>query len=493
MAEQINILIVDDEPRNLTVLETTLDDPAYKLVRAQSADEALLALISDEYALLILDIHMPGMSGFELAQLVKQRRKTAEIPIIFLTAHYNEDEHVSIGYETGAVDYLYKPVNQAMLRSKVAVFTDLYRKGRELTSTNRLLMTEVAERRRAESELRDLNAELDRRVGERTEALRSSEERLRLAIEAAQLGMWDWNLRSGELVWSPRHELLFGYEPGTPSRKLGNFEERVHPDDREEVMLAIDEAKRTGTDYRREYRVVWLDKSVHWIHASGSFIYDSDGEPMRMTGMIMDVSERKRAEEQMALLLAEVNHRAKNMLGLVEAIARQTLAGNPKDFAQNFSQRIQALSASQNLLVASKWTGVGLQDLVCAQMALFADIGTRIRPGGPSLRLSATAAQALGMALHELATNAVKYGALSNSDGFVSITWHLPRDARLTIKWREEGGPPVVPPATLGFGSVIVDAAIKAELNAEVSIDYATEGLTWQASLPTATSLEAPQ
>jgi len=129
-AEPINILIVDDEPKNLVALETVLDDPSYRLVRAESADEALLALVAEEFALLVLDIQMPGMNGFELAQMVKQRKKTANIPIIFLTAYYSEDQHVLEGYSTGAVDYLHKPINAAVLRSKVAVFAQLHRKTR---------------------------------------------------------------------------------------------------------------------------------------------------------------------------------------------------------------------------------------------------------------------------------------------------------------------------------------------------------------------------
>jgi DNA-binding response OmpR family regulator len=117
--EPINILIVDDEPKNLTVLETILDDPGYRLVRAASADEALLALVVEEFALLILDIRMPGMTGFELVHLIKERKKTARVPIIYLTAYYNEDQHVLEGYATGAVDYLYKPVNPVILRSRL--------------------------------------------------------------------------------------------------------------------------------------------------------------------------------------------------------------------------------------------------------------------------------------------------------------------------------------------------------------------------------------
>ena len=161
MNSPINILIVDDEPKNLTVLETVLDDPGYRLVRAESADQALLALVAEEFAVLILDIRMPGMTGFELAQMIKERKKTAHVPIIFLTAFYNEDQHVLEGYGSGAVDYLHKPINPSVLRSKVAVFAELFRMNRENAQANRALLSEVTERRRAEEQLRETVQELE--------------------------------------------------------------------------------------------------------------------------------------------------------------------------------------------------------------------------------------------------------------------------------------------------------------------------------------------
>jgi signal transduction histidine kinase len=156
----INILIVDDDPRNLLVLETVLGDPGYRLIRAESAHQALLALVVEEFALLILDIRMPGMTGFELAQMIKERKKTAQVPIIFLTAYYSEDQHILEGYGTGAVDYLHKPVNPAILRSKVAVFAELYRKNCEWGMVNRALLAEVIERRRVEEELKFMTGKL---------------------------------------------------------------------------------------------------------------------------------------------------------------------------------------------------------------------------------------------------------------------------------------------------------------------------------------------
>jgi signal transduction histidine kinase len=198
----VNILIVDDEPRNLSVLESILDDPSYRLVRATSGDEALLALMADEFALLVLDVRMPGMTGFELAQMIKERRKTARIPIIFLTAYYNEDQHILEGYGTGAVDYLHKPVNPAVLKSKVSVFAELHRKGRAL---------EVANRR-----LSELNASLDQRVRDRTRKLQESEARL---LEASR--------RKDEFLATLAHELR---NPLAPVRNAIHYLKLRGPD-----------------------------------------------------------------------------------------------------------------------------------------------------------------------------------------------------------------------------------------------------------------------
>ncbi len=192
----VKILVVDDEPRNLAVLESVLDDPGYQLIRATSGDEALLALMAHDFAVLILDVRMPGMTGFELAQMIKDRRKTARIPIIFLSAYYNEDQHILEGYTSGAVDYLQKPVNPAVLRSKVAIFAELHRNNLALAHANAALVSEIAERMRAEDRLSELNANLDRRVTERTEALHASEAKLREA-----------NRRKDEFLATLAHEL----------------------------------------------------------------------------------------------------------------------------------------------------------------------------------------------------------------------------------------------------------------------------------------------
>ncbi len=146
MTNQINILIVDDDPRNLDVLESILVSPEYRLFRARTADEALLALIHDEFAVIVLDVRLPDISGYELAHMIKERKRTQHVPIIFLTAYYREDEDVLQGYGAGAVDYLSKPVNPLILQSKVSVFVDLFRKTRALATMNRAMEAEIEQR-----------------------------------------------------------------------------------------------------------------------------------------------------------------------------------------------------------------------------------------------------------------------------------------------------------------------------------------------------------
>ena len=202
-----------------------------------------------------------------------------------------------------------------------------------------------------------------------------------------------------------------------------------------------------------------------------------------------DITERKRHEEREQLLMREMNHRAKNMLGLVQAIARQTATRNPEEFIERFSERIQALSANQELLVRDEWKGVETEDLVRTQLAPFADlIGSRIVVQGPELRLKATAAQAIGLALHELATNAGKYGALSMDTGRVDIRWATDGDI-FTMSWVERDGPPVSAPKRRGFGTVVMQEMAEDTVDGTVDLDYAPSGVTWRLTCRAANTL----
>jgi two-component sensor histidine kinase len=189
--------------------------------------------------------------------------------------------------------------------------------------------------------------------------------------------------------------------------------------------------------------------------------------------------------------MREVNHRAKNMLSVVDAIAHQTATRNPEDFIDRFSERVQALSANQDLLIRNAWHGVEVEDLVCAQLAPFADLigGSRIVVRGPKLRLNAASAQAIGLALHELTTNAGKYGALSKDTGLLHIGWWTEAET-FTMSWTEHDGPPVSPPQRRGFGSVVMQEMAERSVNGTVDLEYAPSGVTWRLTCPAANALE---
>ena len=246
------------------MLEAMLDDLDCTLIRATSADEALLALVRHDFAALVLDIRMPGMSGIELATLIKQRKRSQHVPILFLTAHSVNEDDVLRGYGVGAVDYLSKPINAEILRSKIGVFIDLFRKTQALARLNDALQREIAEREKAQDALQVANADLERRVQERTAALnrahqgvRENEERLRMALDVAQIAAWEWHLASGQMRWSTDPEVLFGFPKGSFGQEL-RILRTVHPDDRARIEEATAAALETGS-YESQYRAVRPD------------------------------------------------------------------------------------------------------------------------------------------------------------------------------------------------------------------------------------------
>jgi two-component sensor histidine kinase len=221
-------------------------------------------------------------------------------------------------------------------------------------------------------------------------------------------------------------------------------------------------------------------------------IRDESGRPLRNTAVILDITERKAREEKEHLLMREINHRAKNMLSVVHSIAQQTAAQNPEDFVESFSNRIQALSANQDLLVRNEWNGVEIEDLVGAQLTHYADlIGSRIAVRGPKLRLNPASAQAIGLALHELATNAGKYGALSTDRGRVDIGWKMAEGDMFTVSWTEREGPLVVAPKRRGFGAIVMKGMAERSVAGKVDLEYPPSGVTWRLTCPAANALES--
>jgi PAS domain S-box-containing protein len=307
-ADDARILIVDDDARNLDALEVMLESSGCSFVRAQSGDEALIAMLQHDFAAIILDIRMPGMNGIELAHLVKQRRRTRDVPILFLTAHLVDDADVLRGYGVGAVDYLSKPLNADILRSKVAVFVELFRKTRQLAAINAALQTEAVERHRAQQALAQANQELELRVAERTAALtvahrgvRENEERLRLAMDVAQMAVWEWDVDADRITWSTDPEALFGFPAGAFGPEL-RVTRAVHPEDKARVEAAVSSALATGL-YECEYRVMRPSAAVVWVTERGQVLRRGDGTVEKIVGVSRDVSAQRRAEQEGERLL----------------------------------------------------------------------------------------------------------------------------------------------------------------------------------------------
>lgn len=304
------VLIVDDQPMNLNALEAMLEGTDCKVVRAHSADEALLLLLQHDFAAIVLDIKMPGVGGIELATLIKQRKRSQHIPILFLTAYMVDQPDVLRGYGVGAVDFLSKPIDAGILRSKIGVFIDLYRKSRALGELNGALHREIADRQQAQEALQLANQELERRVQERTaeltrahQGVQENEERLRMAMEVARIGAWEWHLASGRMTWSTDPEVLFGFPRGSFGAEL-NPVRMLHPDDKKHTDKALTTALRTGT-YEAEYRAVRPDGGIVWFKERGRVVVDADGRPERMVGITRDVTAEQEAGQERERLLRE--------------------------------------------------------------------------------------------------------------------------------------------------------------------------------------------
>lgn len=319
-------------------------------------------------------------------------------------------------------------------------------------------------------------------------ALAASEARLRLALDAAQMGVFEMNLTAGTAAVDATEARLLGLPAGTSHIPIGLYHSRLHPEDRERKLAIIAEAEACGAPYQAEFRVRLPDGGERWIACHAQVEVGSD-RGKRLVGVNFDITERKQTERHTQLLLREVSHRAKNLLAVVQAVARQTAGErDPKQFAQLFSARLSSLAASHDLLVQSDWRGVEIVRVVNSQLEPFVGlVGQRISVDGPPLILSPVAAQTIGMALHELATNASKYGALSNTAGTVQVSWTvLVRDgsSQFRMSWLESGGPPVTAPQRKGFGHKVMVDMVEQALDAEVALDHSSGGLVWQFDAP---------
>ncbi len=314
-------------------------------------------------------------------------------------------------------------------------------------------------------------------------ALIESQQRVEAAVEAADIGTWDFDPRTGLLAWDDRCYELFGLTPGKPV-SFEVFLSGLHPGDRAAIEKACLDSMRPDNPlpYEVEYRTVGLDDGIErWVSAKGKGVFEN-GVAVRFIGTIRDISTLKQAQAQQQLLTRELEHRMKNMMAIIAAIANQTFrtAATKEEAQAIFGARLATLDRAHDALTRSSWTSASMATVVEGALAPHRTGEGRIHIEGPNLDLTAKQALSLALALHELATNAAKYGALSRPDGKVDVTWGTngpASDPALQFAWRESGGPAVAPPQRRGFGSRLIESALSADFGGTVTIDFAPAGV----------------
>ena len=470
--DKVNILLIDDQPAKLLSYEVILAELGENLIKATSPHEALgILLKTEDVAVVLIDVVMPQLDGFQLASMIREHPRFQRLAIIFVSAIQVAASDFLRGYQIGAVDYVQVPVVPEVLRAKVRVFVDLYRKTRELEVLNAELESRVAAR----------TAELEAQ----TERLRRSEDRRSIALSAGDMGSWEVDLATGQIEWDDGPYRIFGVDPASFVPTVERVEAMMHPDDREKSALASILASSQAR-FQTEFRIVRPSGELRWCYGAGIILSDPAGKAQRMTGVTVDITERKRAEERQALLAREVDHRAKNTLAVVLSMLRLTRAPTIDAFIATIEGRVHALAATHNLLSATRWEGAELGKIVDEEMAPYhASHRRRVNTGGPRVILLPATAQAVALALHELATNAAKYGAFSTDTGTLAVTWRTDGDTML-LDWTESGGPPTVEPARLGLGLTIVRSSIEAQFRGAVIYDWRPDGLRCRLTIPVA-------
>lgn len=336
-----------------------------------------------------------------------------------------------------------------------------------------------------ETALRQLAATLEQRVARRTHALSQANLRFDAALRANRVTVWtqDTNLR---FTWfsSPEAEYV-------PSDIMGRANGDVLPADAlDPVMKLKQRVLDTGEPGHGEIRAT-VNGVEKWFEMNVQALRDEHGTITGLIGGSVNITERKEQEARIRLLMREVTHRSKNLLSVIQAIMRQTAnhCDSIDDFQKRFADRLQSLAGSHDLLVAENWNGASLRELIHSQLGHYSDlVGSQIDLSGPAMHIRPDAAQHIGMALHELATNAAKYGALSVPDGRVRIAWTVANasepEGMCTLSWQESDGPPVTPPSRRGFGRVVIERTVARAVGGEVRVLYPASGVEWELEFP---------
>lgn len=468
------VVLADDNADMRGYVKRLLEDGGYEVVAVRNGREALAAVRSGITPDLVLsDVMMPELDGFGLLAALRADTDLDGLLVILLSARAGEEARVE-GLAAGADDYLVKPFSARELRARVDGAVGL------------------ARQRRAAA-LRELELKTALAVAQGEATLHQTEQQLEFALAAGRMASWQLDMASGRITASEYGRTVFGLGPNDPFDRYEDLVARVHPDDRQPRQAAIDRAIAAGGDLEIEYRTLAPSGKIAWILARGRTAGE-DGEVTRIAGVSLDITDRKEAEEHQRLLLDELNHRVKNTLATVQSIAMQThrAVEHPSAFSETFIDRIHALARAHELLTEGAWQGALLSDVIGRTLALHVIDGDagRIELTGPAVRLGPNAAVTLSMAFHELGTNAMKYGALSNAAGRINIQWAVDGEGRdLVIEWRESGGPPVATPTRRGFGSRLIEQGLKREMGGEADLGFLPGGLCCHIRLPLSTKL----
>ena len=305
-------------------------------------------------------------------------------------------------------------------------------------------------------------------------------ERLKLAISAASLGEFEWDIKRDVVKVSPRLAKISNIEPGeVPADNGLVLFDYLHPEDREWAPEFINKQLRETDQYDVEYRrPPGPDGRETWNHGSGVVVRGPDGEPAYLIGVVQDITERKAEEAQRETLVAELDHRIKNLLAVVQSVAAQSArkSASLDVFLKTFAARLKSMSSAHDLLSAARWRGATLARIAAAELGGLAP--TQTRWDGPELFLTPRAASALSLALHELAVNAVRYGSLSTENGKVEVVWRRTPDGGFALEWLETGGPPTTAPRSKGFGATLIEDVAGRELGGSAKINYKPGGVT---------------
>ncbi len=324
-------------------------------------------------------------------------------------------------------------------------------------------------------------SKLARDVGEYLrvqQAVRESEERFRMLAE--NISQFAWMAEpDGHIFWFNKRWYEFtGLGDNEPMDHKGR--RVVHPEHRQRVLANYTRAIAAGEAYEDTFPIRGKDGEYGWFLSRAHPIRNEAGAIVRWFGTNTDITEQREQSEQIRLLLREVNHRSKNMLTTIQALARRSAPGE-EGFIARFEDRVQSLAINQDILVGREWRQVPLDELVRLQLAFIDEAPGEFRVGGPPLSIAPRAAEVIGMALHELATNSLKYGALSTKNGSVDIGWsHRPDGTGLMLWWRESGGPAVVEPRHNGFGTTLIRDVPQHNLGAEVALHFHPGGVCWE-------------